>query len=105
MDIFFQAMDRYPPETRFFVSAHLPETITTLQQRYPGRILFQANKDYHEPTAKRIADAVVDLLCLARGTELIGSWGSTFTEMAWWFGHCRQNVMLVRGDLTHYKFF
>jgi len=105
MDVFFQAMDRCHPDTRFFVSAHLPEAITQLQQRYPGRILFQADKDYHETTSKRITDAMVDLLCLSRGEELIGSWGSTFTEMAWWFGRCRQNVTLVMGDLTNYKFF
>ena len=101
---FIAAMDRYPSETRFFVSAHTCATIDALQRRYPGRIISQPEKEYDEPTARRMQDTLVDLLCLARGTELIGTYGSTFSEMAWWLGGCSKRVTIVEGDRSRFKY-
>jgi hypothetical protein len=105
LEDFFTAMDRHPPRTTFFVSAHTSETVAKLAGRYPGRIIHQADKDYDGRTVKRIEDALVDLICLARGTELIGTFASTFTEMAWWLGGCQQRVTIIEGDRSQFRWF
>jgi hypothetical protein len=103
LENFFTAMDHRPPQTRFFVSAHTPRTVQMICDRYPGRISHQADKVYAGDIPRRMQDALTDLLCLAGGTELIGTFGSTFSEMAWWFGGCRQKVEILRGDMGSFK--
>jgi hypothetical protein len=105
LENFFSAMDRCPKETRFFVSAHTLETVERICDRYPGRVMFQEGKEYSGQTVRRMQDALADLLCLSGGDELIGTYGSTFTEMAWWFGCCTQRVTIVKGDQSKFRWF
>jgi hypothetical protein len=102
---FFSAMDSLPQITRFFVSAQTPETLAILSDRYPGRVIQQEDKQSSSDGVRHMQNALVDLLCLSRGSELIGTFGSTFTEMAWWFGQCTQRVTIISGDQSGFRWF
>jgi hypothetical protein len=103
LEHFFRAMDQFPANTRFFVSCHVRGTVEGMLERYPNRIIHQVDKVYSGQSIRRMQDALVDLMCLSTGTELIGTFGSTFTEMAWWFGACRQRVTIVEPDKSGFK--
>jgi len=94
-----------PQITRFFVSAQTPETLAILSDRYPGRVIQQEDKQSSSDGVRHMQNALVDLLCLSRGSELIGTFGSTFTEMAWWFGQCTQRVTIISGDQSGFRWF
>jgi hypothetical protein len=105
LENFLAVLDRYPPRAKFYLSAHRLSTVKKIVSRYPGRVVYQENKVYSGPSVKRMQDALVDMLCLARCTELVGTYASTFTEMAWWFSGCRQKVTIVEGDRSKFKWF
>lgn len=102
---FWPVMDAFPANTRFFVSTHTLASLNIMRERYGNRIIHNEGKEYTGPSGKRIQDALVDLLCLAKGSTLIGTYGSTFTEMAWWFGRCEQTVQIVGSRSPQWRVF
>ena len=37
----------------------------------------------------------IDIIILSKGKEIIGSFISTFTEMAWWYSNCNKNIIII----------
>lgn len=37
----------------------------------------------------------IDMLLISKGTEIIGSHLSTFTEVAWWYSGCNENIIII----------
>jgi hypothetical protein len=69
------------PRTAFYVASDDPAFAVALHVAFGERVVTRPHKlDRADPAA--IADAVVDLLCLARTSRVLGSWESSFSEMA-----------------------
>lgn len=49
---------------------------------------------YYDPTSdlSRMQNDFCELLLLSKGKHLIGTNNSTFSELAWWYGDCKQTV-------------
>lgn len=69
------------PGEAFFLASDSPSVVDELHSRYPGRIFSRAKK-YGRSTVFGIRDAVIDLYLLSQCTEILGSYGSSFSEMA-----------------------
>jgi hypothetical protein len=70
-------------DTRFFLATDSPEVEEQLRQAFPGRIITYPKRalDRNNPLAAQ--DALIDLFCLSRCRKLIGSYWSSFTDVAW----------------------
>jgi hypothetical protein len=96
---FFQRLDRYLDdctERMIFLATDCPETQQRFIDRYGKRILFYSKRSYDRYNKKGIQDGMVDLFLLAQSEYIVGSYLSTFTEMAWWLGQCKAKVEIIK---------
>jgi hypothetical protein len=82
---FFDVMDAMPDRV-FFIATDDPKEYEAMFTRYPGRII-QRTPLLRRDTLKGIQDAFLDFLALSRCTEIIGSSGSSFSEIAALYGN------------------
>jgi hypothetical protein len=103
---FFQAIDRFDSGLRIYLSTDSRSVEAAVLERYGSRILLFPEMDQvlrkrsYDSHGYSYGDSTIvrdfcEMICLSRGTVLIGSYLSTFTECAWWFGGCRQHVIIV----------
>jgi hypothetical protein len=69
------------PETVFFLATDSPEEETYLHHAFPNRII-SIDKELSRGSERGIQDALVDLYCLANTHKIIGSFYSSFSEVA-----------------------
>ncbi len=95
---FFAAMDvvlRERSDARFVLATDSEETESAFVDRYGAQIVCHPKASRARGEAEAIRDALVDLLLLARCSRLIGTFSSTFSEVAWWIGGCRARVTII----------
>jgi len=70
------------PDVSFFLATDSTEEEENIRQEFPGRIItFPKNSlDRNDPIA--IREAMVDLLCLSKTSKIIGSYWSSFSQLA-----------------------
>ena len=102
IDNFFRELDRRRSSMRIFLATDSTEVISAFQKRYGNRVLCHpcgpSSSNLHvaeNDTDKEVVRAFCDMICLSKTEILLGTYLSTFTECAWWFGHCRQHVVVV----------
>lgn len=84
-EAFVEAMRKAVEEdgdTRFYVATDDLDVLKKLQDTFHGRIMHQPLTDVRRDTCEGIRQAVVDLFCLAHCRRLLGSYWSSFTDMA-----------------------
>ncbi|MCM1538315.1 MAG: hypothetical protein NC254_07955 [bacterium] len=85
LSAFTERMDKIlkgNPSASFFVATDDPETERQLLSAYPHRIITNPAKQFTRRSAGGIIDAYVDILCLSRCARIIGSYGSSFSQVA-----------------------
>lgn len=87
---FIRVMKKYPKDTKFFLASCDAAVAEEIKMAFPGRILELPEKDYLGDI-----DAIADLYLLAGGKELIATFGSSFSEVAWWLGGAEAKVRVV----------
>lgn len=83
--LFIEQMEREvrgDGEIRFFVATDSPEEERVLRDRFPGRIHSHRKRSLDRSRPEAAEDAVVDLFALASCDRLIGSYWSSFTDVA-----------------------
>lgn len=91
---FLERMAAYPSEQHFFLATDDAKERETILKAFPGRIHFGAtnlNRDSEEGGVQ----AFCDLLGLAACREILGSAGSSFSEIAAAYGGCPLKVVQV----------
>ena len=83
--LFIDAMRSRPSHTKFFVASDSEAEHRMLDSRFPGRIL-RAATTLERGTQAGMADAMKDFIGLSRCSEILGSDGSSFSEMAAAYG-------------------
>lgn len=71
--------------TKFFVATDSPSDEARLKSDYPGKIITY-DKEISRNSEKGIQDALIDLLCLAGTNKIIGSYYSSFSDVASYMG-------------------
>ncbi len=87
---FVRRMKKYSKDTLFFLASCDEEVAEKIKREFPGRILELPQKDYIGDV-----DAIADLYLLAGGDSLIATFGSSFSEVAWWLGGAVADVEVV----------
>jgi len=99
IDDYFRILDRIADAEKFFLSVDHEMAREAIISRYgSSRVL--------EPIGRTIAhishddrnnvgfDSMVDMLLLSRCKHLVGTYQSTFSECAWWFGGAIQPIQI-----------
>jgi len=96
-DKFIKRMKEFENE-RFFLSTDSEETEKRLKEEFGDRVIVfpKGTRDREEKTA--LQEALIDMLLLGKTKHILGSYLSTFTEIAWWFGDCKAKVEIVGGE-------
>lgn len=89
----YAAMERESSDTLFFISAMNDEIASLFKARFQGRIIELPNKDYSS-----MVDAVADMWLLGHCAKMIASPGSTFSEVAWWWGGAKIPVDHLKSE-------
>lgn len=79
-EAFVNVMEQYP-EAHFYIATDDEEVKWKLRETFKGRTLAQET-DGRRDNAFSLGDAVVDLFCLAHTQRIIGSYWSSFSDMA-----------------------
>jgi hypothetical protein len=85
------------PNTQFFLATDSKEIQTNFIKQFGDKIIVYPNKDFRRNSKAGIKHALTDLIILSKTKHILGTYLSTFTEMAWWFGGCKAKVEIV-GD-------
>ena len=90
LELYFQEIEKFPPDTQFYISAMDEEISAIFKTKYPNRIIELPDKNY-----KSMIDAITDLYILSYAQKAIYSYGSTFGELAFWFSDKIQKISVV----------
>lgn len=75
------------PDTYFYLASDDPKTEEELIGIFGDRIITFSDKCLKRDTVSGIRDAYVEMLCLAAGSKIFGSFNSTFSVMSAKFGN------------------
>lgn len=89
---FFPVLDALPPTTGFVVTSDDDSERKALKERYWGRTVTLA-QTLDRSTAVGGIEAVLDFLALSRCSQIFGTAGSSFSEMAAAYGGCPLTVV------------
>jgi hypothetical protein len=106
--IFEVEIDKFPIDKKIFLCSDNPETIKYFLEKYSERIILHPQKlhdtflgqihpyDQYHNNIQLITDGFIDCLLLSKCKTIIGTWASTFTEVAWWLGRCESTVIIPK---------
>ena len=90
LGLFCNEINKYPKSTKFYLSCMSQSISKIVHKKYPNQIIELPHKNYIS-----MIDAVTDMYNLSKASAGIYSYGSSFSEVAWWIGKCRQTVTVV----------
>lgn len=70
------------PQTRFFLATDDSREEELLRAEFPGKIISNQSRTIDRNSVEGMHDALLDLYCLAASDKLIGSYWSSFTDIA-----------------------
>lgn len=70
------------PDTKFYLATDDLSEEANLRRLFPDRILSNETRDLSRDSIAGIKDALLDLMCLSRTDKIIGSYFSSFTDIA-----------------------
>ena len=84
-DAFVKAMEKeltQHPDTIFYLATDDLSEEAALRERFEGKIISNETRDLSRATVSGIRDALLDLICLSETELIIGSYFSSFTDIA-----------------------
>ncbi len=84
-DAFIQAMEAEiaaDPQVQFFLATDERKEEAVLRKHFPGKILSNENRVLERNSTAGMHDAMIDLYCLAATDKILGSYWSSFTDVA-----------------------
>ena len=70
------------PDTKFYLATDDLTEEANLRRIFPDRIISNETRDLSRDSISGIKDALLDLMCLAKTDKIIGSYFSSFTDIA-----------------------
>lgn len=98
INYFINEMKKLKNVSKFFITTDNIEIIKKLKSVFPNRILVFPNRTMKGDfkTIKGMQDILIDLYLGGQNNRLIVSSISTFSELQWWFGGCKSEVLIVK---------
>ena len=80
---------------KFYLATDSPEEETVLNTRFPGRLITTPKRSLDRNNQQAIEDALVDLYCLAHCRMILGSYFSSFSDVAASWGNIEKVVIHI----------
>lgn len=92
----FSILDNHAAN-QFFISCDSQNVLNQIRDKYADNIFYYPPRTIHgdRNSKEGIQDALIDLLLLSKNNKIKASRGSTFSEVAWWFGNCEAEVEII----------
>lgn len=103
--LFEDEIEKFDSNKKIFLCSDNPEVIKHFKIKYGERILIHEQKshqkyfhpyDFYYEDVQLVTDGFIDCLLLSKCDTIIGTWGSTFTEVSWWLGKCKSKVIIPK---------
>ena len=92
IQMFIDEMNKYDNDTYFYLACCDNNVREQLLDKFKNRIIEIPNKEIGR--TDNFQD-IAELYLLSKNKTLIGTYGSTFTEVAWWLSGCKQHVTII----------
>jgi len=102
-EIFEKEIDKLPKDKKFFFCADNADVQQYFMWKYGDRVVFYDREVFNDPqlaesghhdNIQLTTDALIELLILSKCATIIGTYLSSFDEVAWWMGGCRSKVII-----------
>ena len=86
------------PSTKFFLCTDCQFTEDKFKEIFKDKIIIYPKKKRDRQSTIATQQGLVDLLLLARTKHIIGTYRSTYNEVAWYLGNCKAKVTIIIDD-------
>jgi len=86
---------RIKPKTKFFLCTDSKKTESKFIKKFGDRIICLKKRKRDRREKLSIKEALMELLLLSKNPHILGTYGSSFSEIAWWFGDCKSKLELI----------
>ena len=93
-DKFIELMNSMPDE-KFLLSTDGYDTLIKIKETFKERVVAFPDKEVKRNNKESIIEALEAILILSKTKQIYGSYLSTFSELAWWFGGCKVKIDIV----------
>ena len=102
-EIFENETDRLPEDQKFFFCSDNSDVQKHFVDKYGDRVVTYERQMFNDPKLAEsghhddiqiTTDAFIELLILSKCATIIGTYASSFDEVAWWMGECRSKVII-----------
>ncbi len=83
------------PKIKFFLCTDSKEVEEKIQKEFPDKIFKYPKTSFTRTDVRATQEGLIDLLLLSKTKHILGTYRSTFTEMAWWFGECKPKMEII----------
>ncbi len=96
LQMYFEAMDRFP-DHNFFITADSDIIMEKMVKRYGNRVVtLKKSTPFADRSSKEaLRETLMELILLSKNKVIIGSYVSTFANMAWWMGGCKATLIHI----------
>ena len=104
-EIFEEQIDKLSKHKKFFFCSDNLNVQKYFVDKYGDRVVTYKRQMFNDPRLAEsghhddiqlTTDAFIELLILSKCDTIIGTYDSTFDEMAWWFGGCKSKVIIPK---------
>lgn len=103
--LFEDEIDKFDSNKKIFLCSDNNDVINHFVQKYGDRVITYEQAmhkakcnvfGFHHDDVQLVVDGFIDCLLLSKCSTIIGTWASTFTEVAWWLGGCKSKVIIPK---------
>ena len=85
------------PKTKIFLATDCPVTRDMFVEEFKDKLIFFPCNNWDKRTKEATITGFIDMLLLSKTNHILGSFLSSFVEVAWWLGGCKAKVEIM-GD-------
>jgi hypothetical protein len=82
-------------KTKFFLCTDSQEMEEKIEKEFPKRIIKFKKSSFTRTDVRATQEGLIDLYLLSKTKYILGTYRSTFTELAWWLGGCTAKIEMM----------
>lgn len=86
------------PNQTFFLATDSTETEKIVKEMFGKNIVTYSKKVVKRDSPASVIESLIELLILAKTKKIIGTYQSTYTELAWWFGGANKEIQILASE-------
>ena len=102
-EIFEEQIDKLPEDKKFFFCSDNSDVQKHFVDKYGDRVITYDREMFNDPRMAEsghhddiqlTTDAFIELLMLSKCATIVGTYASSFDELAWWMSGCKSKVII-----------